>query len=335
MSIKNSSQTIKLRDLRLPEDYTQMAELFNLIEPGSTTVESLMGEDAHVPATNHLSYDDNRLLVGFGRTRVVAETEDEKMIGFGACFRAPWTEPGTVGSTFCVHPNFRSQGVGEMLLYHIEEWAKTNQASVLTSIVMDWIHGSLAFVQKRGFMLDAHVFELELNTAQFDASKYEELVNQCRSTGIKFTTLADIQDEEAEKKLYELYVETSKDNPGQYGNVSPFEEWKKAFFQADLYRAEWIIIASRGNDFAGFTQLLKTDEDGVVYTNYTGVKNDYRHRGIAKSLKVIAINAAKAEGVQTITTDSEENNAPMQHINQSFGFVPGNGHYRIVKQLKS
>ena len=170
--------------------------------------------------------------------------EDGQIIGYGACFRAPWTDPGTVGSTFCVHPYFRSQAVGEMLLLYIENWAETNQASVLTSIVMDWNDGSLAFVQKRGFIIDAHVFDLELNIAQFDICKNEEIVNQCMYLGIEFTTLADIQDEEAEKKLYELYAETSKDNPGQYGNVAPFEEWKKEFFPVELYRDDWIFIAT-------------------------------------------------------------------------------------------
>ena len=36
MSTKN--QLIKLREVNIPEDYVQMAELFNLIEPGSTSV---------------------------------------------------------------------------------------------------------------------------------------------------------------------------------------------------------------------------------------------------------------------------------------------------------
>ena len=304
MTNENSIQTIKLREVSVPEDYAQMEALFNLIEPGSTTIASLEEEDSHVPASSSLKIDENGHLVGFGRTRIIAETEDGKMIGYGACFRAPWVEPGSVGSTFCVHPDFRSQGVGELLLSHIEDWAKKHQASVLTSIVMDWIKESVPFVKKRGFLLDAHIFELELDVAQFNAFHNEALVNQVKKMGIQFTTLADLQDEASEIKLYELYVETSKDNPGQYGDVGPFEQWKKEFFPANSSREDWIFIAV-----------------------------DDRGRGIAKALKVIAINAAKVAGVKTITTDSEENNAPMQHINKTLGFLPGNGHYRIIKQL--
>lgn len=329
MSIKHSSKNISLREVRVPEDYNQLAVLFNRIEPGSTTVEALMEEDAHIPAHSNLKLNDDGRLIGFGRTRVVAETANGQMIGYALCFRAPWTDPGTVGSTFCVHPDFRNQGVGEMLLSFIVNWAKEQQASEMTSIVMDWIDGSLAFVQKRGFVLDAHVYELTLALEQFDVTKYKENLGD----RIKFTTLADIQSDEAIKKLYELFKETSKDNPGQYGNVAPFEEWIKEFLPENLYREDWIFIAMDGEEFVGLTQLLKTDDRGVVYTNYTGVKETYRHRGIAKALKVLAIKAAKAEGVHTITTDAEEKNQPMQQMNRSFGFVPGQGHYRVVKQL--
>ena len=330
MSINHSSEKANLRDIKVPEDYCRLAELFNLIEPGSTTVEALKEEDSHIPVQTNLKLDDNGLLVGYGRTRVVVETADGQIVGYGACFRAPWTDPGTVGSTFCVHPDFRSQGIGEMILAYIEEWAKKQQASVMTSMVMDWIDGSLTFVEKRGLKLDAHVFELELNLAQFDAAKYEQVIDD----EIKFTTLAELHNDEAVKKLYDLFVETSKDNPGQYGSVEPFVEWKKEFLPENLYRYDWIYIAVDGDEFAGFTQLLKTDVEGVLYTNYTGVKAKYRHKGIAKALKLLAIKAALAEGANTITTDSEETNEPMQHINRSFGFVPGQGHYRVVKQLK-
>ena len=84
----------------------------------------------------------------------------------------------------------------------------------------------------------------------------------------------------------------------------------------------------------GVTQLFTTEEEGVLYTNYTGVHKAYRGRGIAKALKLLSIDCAIKAGAHTTTTDSEENNTPMQSINRSLGYVPGKGHYRILKQLK-
>lgn len=324
----------RLREIRIPEDYEQIANLFNLIEPGSTTAESLEEEDQQMPTTSNLKLNENGLLVGFGRTRVIAESEDGLIIGYGASYRAPWVEPGQLASIFCVHPDFRGQGVGSMLLSHIENWANEQEASVLLTIVMDWIDASLPFVQKRGFSLDAHVFDLELDLNQFDSTKLTGFAKQVTNSGIQFMTLADLPEEESLHNLYDLCVETSKDNPGQYDSLPPYDQWRKEFLPEDSSRNDWVFIAVDGKRFVGVTQLFKTEDDGVVYTNYTGVQKEYRGRGIAKALKLKSIDTAIQAGAKTMTTDSEESNSPMQHINRSLGYIPGNGHYRILKHLK-
>lgn len=336
MSLKKTSEisTLRsLRDIKIPEDYQELANLLNLIDPGSTSAQALEEEDQQMPAASNLRLDENGKLVGFGRTRVIAENKDGKIIGYGASFRAPWVDPGQVGSVFCVHPDYREQGIGQSILTHIENWAKEHQASVLSSIVMDWIGGSLSFAEKRGFSLDAHVFDLELSLSQFDPAKYVGTVKLVQNNGIQFITLADLPGEESERKLYDLCVETSQDNPGQYGSLPPFAQWREEFFPHDISRSDWTFIAIDGERFVGVSQLFSTENAGEIYTNYTGVRKEYRGRGIAKALKLLSINAAIQEGAHTMTTDSEENNGPMQHINRSLGYVPGKGHYRILKQL--
>ncbi|WP_172971138.1 GNAT family N-acetyltransferase [Bacillus sp. THAF10] len=71
-----------------------------------------------------------------------------------------------------------------------------------------------------------------------------------------------------------------------------------------------------------------------MYTNYTGVHKEYRGRDIAKALKALSIETARKAGAQTMTTDSEKSNAPIQHLNRTFGYIPGKGHYRILKRLR-
>jgi GNAT superfamily N-acetyltransferase len=337
MSLNNSSHLktrATLRDIKIPEDYQSIAHLLNMIEPGSTTARSLEEEDQQMPATSNMKIDENGLLVGFGRTRIIAESGEGAIIGYGASFRAPWTNAGQLSSIFCVHPDFHRKGVGTMIYSHLENWARENQASLLTSIVMDNIEGSLPFADKNGFTIDAHIFELELKLPTFDSTKYANTIREASDYGIQFITLADLQGEYSEKKLYDLYVETSKDNPGQYGSLPPFAQWQKEFMPEENSKKEWVFIAMDGDQFIGVTQLFQTEDEGVAYTNYTGVLKEFRGRGIAKALKLLSIDTAKKEGYHTMTTDSEENNAPMQHINRSLGYQPGNGHYRILKPLK-
>lgn len=337
MSLKNSSEAstiTRLRDIRIPEDYEELAILLNLIDPGSTTAKSLEEEDQQMPTTSNLKLNENGLLIGFGRTRVIAENEEGQIIGYGSSFRAPWVDPGNVGSTFCVHPDFREQGVGGKILEHLENWATEHQASVLSSILLDWIEPSLPFVQKRGFSVDAHVFDLELDLKQFESTKFADSVEQVKHSGIEFVTLADLPGEQSEQKLYELCVETSKDNPGQYGSLPPFAQWRNEFLPEDSLRPDWVFLAVDGGRFVGVTVIFSTENAGEIYTNYTGVQKEYRGRGIAKALKLLSINTAITAGAQTMTTDSEENNAPMQYVNRYLGYIPGRGHYRILKSLR-
>ena len=56
-------------------------------------------------------------------------------------------------------------------------------------------------------------------------------------------------------------------------------------------------------------------------TVFTGVVRSHRRRGIAKALKVLAIDYAHRQGYQLIKTDNEEHN-PMFQINLALGFQP-------------
>lgn len=331
MTINNTK--VRLRDLRLPEDYVHLAHLFNTIEPGSTTAEALEDEDRHIPQTSTLTLNDNGLLTGFGRIRVIAENTDGHVIGYGASWRAPWSDPGELASTFCVHPSYQRKGVGELILSHIVNWATSHKASILLSEVRDWILGSLPFAQKHGFLQEAHIFELGLNLNHLDLTKFADPVHKLKDSGLTFVTLADIPGEVSEKKLYDLYVETSKDNPGQSGSLPDFPQWRKSALPEDCSRDKWVFIALDGDDFIAVSTLFSTEETEVMYTDYTGVSQAYRGRGIAKALKLLSIQAAINEGAHTMKTDTEAGNEAMQKLNRSLGYLPGKGHYRIRKQL--
>jgi GNAT superfamily N-acetyltransferase len=329
----NISTIIRLRDLQLPEDYKHIALLFNSIEPGSTTLESLEDEDRHIPQKSTLTLNDQGLLSGFGRIRVLAEHSYGQVVGYGASWRAPWSDPGELASSFCVHPDFQRQGVGELILAHLESWAGSHKASVLLSEVKDWIPGSLPFAQKHGFLLDTHIFELRLNLNQIDLTNFADSVHRLQNSCITFVTLADISGEVSEKKLYDLYVDTSKDNPGQFGNLPAFPEWRKEALPEDCSQEKWVFIALDGDRFVGVSTLFSTEETGVMYTDYTGVDRLYRGRGIAKALKLLSIQSALNEGAHTMTTETEAGNEAMQKLNRGLGYLPGKGHYRIRKAL--
>jgi hypothetical protein len=223
----------------------------------------------------------------------VAEHSDGQVIGYGASWRAPWSDPGELASTFCVHPDYQRQSVGELILSYLENWAASHKASVLLSEVKDWITGSLPLAKKHGFLLDAHIFELRLNLNQLDFTKIADPIHRLKESGIIFVSLADIPGEVSEKKIYDLYVETSKDNPGQSGNLPAFPQWRNEALPEDCSQEKWVFIALDGDDFVGVSTLFSTEDTGVMYTDYTGVKSNYRGRGIANFETTFHANCSK------------------------------------------
>jgi RimJ/RimL family protein N-acetyltransferase len=63
-------------------------------------------------------------------------------------------------------------------------------------------------------------------------------------------------------------------------------------------------------------------ENGVAYTNFTGVARTERGKGIALALKLRALRALKARDVKLFGTTNDEQNAAMRGINRKLGYVP-------------
>lgn len=330
--------TFSLRPFQIPEDYVALSTFYNQLQPGVLTPDDLAAEDKQIPAQSRLFLDTDNRLGGFGRERIVAEcTKTKAMIGYAQIWRAPWTPPGCLSSLFYVEPEHRGQGVGTALLSHLIQWAKQQQADIVMSELKDWISHSLAFVSRHGFTVDAHVFELHLDLDTFDASEEEEIRSSLEQCGITFCTLADLSpiQEQSLEKLYHLYAETIRDNPGHVGDLPELDEWRREAFPQDSCDPELVFIAADGYRFVGVTTVFHTDQPTVKYTDYTGVVTDYRGRGIARALKLLSIHSVKKLGARTLSTETEAKNPPMQAVNRKLGYVPGKGHYRVVKHLQA
>ncbi len=324
----------RLRAVHVPDDYGRIAALYTRIEPSCTvTAEDIREQDTGIPTEDNLSSDPGGLLVGHGRERVLAVDVLDHAIGFGTVWRAPWTPPGALASLFGVDPAYRRQGVGTALLTHLESWGRQRKARVLMAEIPDHPTDNLLFVQTRGYAVDAHVVTSALDLASSDHGRFDSVIEMVQGTGIRFLTLADDPDGQAESKLYVLYRDTLRDNPGHVGDLPDFAQWRTEAIDASTTRKDWVLIAVEGDRYVGVTTMLPTEEPGIAYTDYTGVDRAYRGYGIALALKLLSFRAARSAGLSTMTTETEASNAPMLAVNRKLGYRPGPGRYRIIKQL--
>ncbi|WP_088833703.1 GNAT family N-acetyltransferase [Paenibacillus tyrfis] len=328
--------SIELRPLRLPDDYEALAALLNTHWSEPCTAQRLEEDDAKLYTVGHTYLDENGLLAGYDRTRCVAVTEQDVLVGYVWSWRAPWTEPGHLNNTLIVSGEYRRQGAGQLLLEHVIDWGIALGATTLVTEVWDDHPDALQFAERRGFAVERHAFQsvLELDRVDPERLREAETLKLLESGGVRFLTLADEPGEESERKLYELYKETLVDIPGYTGEVPGIQEWRKWYLMAEGYAPEQVIIAADGDNYVGVTNVLHNRLTNGMYHEYTGVKRAYRGRKIAQGLKIKAMLLAKERNAAYIRTDNDSMNAPMLRINRSLGYEPLRGTYRLTAKLR-
>ncbi|HEU4964791.1 MAG TPA: GNAT family N-acetyltransferase [Bacilli bacterium] len=312
-----------VRPMQTPEDYAAVAALLH------TEAEELALADETIPQEDRPAKDEEGRITGFYRERVVAVDEEGNVVGYAASWRAPWAIAGTLGSHLIVDPSVRGRGVGRLLYDHLEAWCHKIEADVLFSELKEGEPDALAFVERRGFAIDRHLFTSTLHMDAYDEAKFAGVVDGVKASGIRFAQGEAVWEQTTEDELYQLFADTCRDNPAM---LTPplFDEWRDSVRECP---PQYLFVAFDGDRPVGLTQQLEMEEDGL-YNEYTGVHTDYRGRHIALALKLLLLEEAKRYDVTYMQADNDSENLGMLAVNSKLGFVPNLGNYRIMKDLR-
>lgn len=297
-----------LRTANLPTDYPRIAELLGTAITPPFTAAELAREDAEMPP-------------GSIKEQIVAATPSGDVIGYARAHRYPNTKAGKFYIYLVVDPAVRGQGAGAALLGAIERFARAHGADYLLGDVRDNDPASLAFMERRGYSVQRHSFYSVLDLTAWDPARFAGVSEQVRAGGIEIIAT------EAEREVYELMSHTMTDLPGyEAQSFMTFETWRSAFRKPESH----IIAAAEGDRFVGVTILERMD-DGSYYTPHTSVLKEYRGRQIALALKLAAVDYARSQGAQSMSTGNDSLNAPMLAVNRRLGYVPTAGSYDVAK----
>lgn len=232
-----------------------------------------------------------------------------------------------------VASEYRGQGIGSALWDNMEKDLKELGATRLGSDVFDNDPQSLAFAERRGFAIDQHFFNYELDLTTFDETSYLAAVTALEAQGIRFCTLADFPDTpETRHKLYDLNISYTMDNTNTRAPWT-FPGFEEFVIQAPWFRREGQLLAVDGDHWIGMAPVSLFPETHSAYNLHTSVLPAYRGRKIATSLKVLAARYARQNGALSILTDNNLRNAPILAINRKMGYKPQPGKYTLVCEL--
>ncbi len=266
--------------------------------------------------------------------------QNGETVGYGVFFHMPWLyDPQRFFINGGVLEQYRGRGIGQALYDHIlrcmREAYDGNELHTWTTESRPF---SIRFLEKRGFVEKMRNWESRLDTANFDFSRYAGVAAKVAANGVQIKTLTELleEDPDAMRKLYELEWVLSQDVPAAREPTKvPFEDWIERHSEKHkgfIPEGNFIAVAADG-DYVGVSTLWRSLGSDMLYIGLTGVKREWRRKGIARALKVRAIRLAKDMGDRVICTWNEQNN-PMYLLNLELGFVTQPAEILYINELE-
>src|SRR6185369_4496627 len=142
---------------------------------------------------------------------------------------------------------------------------------------------------------------------------------------ILITTFAEerVRDPRCVEKLYELTTLLSQDDPARGPFVPPAYNPREALMWMEMKYVlpEAYFIAKRGDEYVGVSDVsLFEAMPGGLTQGLTGVKRDYRRRGLATALTLHGIAYAQSHGYQLMQTFIKPQQAAIRALNEKLGF---------------
>ncbi len=318
MTIENDlAGKITIRDFG-PDDYERVAEIYRTINPGNpVNAEDIRKSDEHLGKDKHIL--ERRVAL-----------KDNTLVGVCHYSHQPSNfHPQKFFMALHVDPAWQHQGIGTALYERvIEELQRLNAIAVRASTKEDRI-ASTSFLRNRGFEEVNRSWEYNLAVQEFDPSKFQGYEAKVKEQGIAIATLEEeTKDPECYRKLYSLALEVAAD----LLDVSrlTLEEFKQMLQRPDIL-PKGFFIAKDGNNYVGLSMLAS--EKQTLHQSVTGVRREYRGRGIATALKLRGIEFAKQYGTNTIKTVNDSSNQPIIAINENLGYKRQAGTIAFEKKL--
>ena len=303
----------KLRQFEL-QDYEALVEIDHAIYPEYRySAEEWRYDDEHFDRTK------------YALKRYVAQAGGE-VLGYGQYRHSPHMfHPQRFWLTVAVPPQHQGRGIGRALYNRLNEELEALRAEIIWAQVREDHPAGLTFAERRGFREKMREWESWLDIERFDFAKFKDETEKAKSLGIEITTLVEERERDPQclEKLYELQnlIMADVPSPAPY-TAPPFEHFLDTVIRHPESISEAYFIAKDGKTYVGQSDLWRSKEEPRdLYQGLTGVRREYRKRGIAMALKLQTIEYAKAHGFRVIKTWNNSKNVGMLHVNQKLGFA--------------
>ena len=311
-----------------PSEYERFAEIRSAMFPHDS-----------MSAREMQSFDDNLDRSKYYLQRYSCySTDTGKIVGLGEIGHMPrMFHPHKFRIGIFVDPSRQNSGIGQYVYENLMRHSADLKAIELWAFAKEDVPLSAAFLTKRGFEERFRTWQSRLNPSTVDMQKFSQYLESANKAGIAFRSLAQEMelDPDCYKKLYELNQTLMADvpTPNPYTPV-PFEQWFSFDMKDPGLLPEAYVIAKDGAKYVGLSTIRRLDKaPHVLFQALTGVRREYRGKGIAFAMKLRIIQYAQNNGIERIKTENATTNARILAINTKLGFKRQAGWIVFSKQL--
>ncbi len=313
-----------IRPAQFPDDYESIAQVLNAEAPDwPVTAEQLARED-------ELRDPDLPRIV------LVAEEGGlggKRLAGVATAGQDPMAHrEGKLKIDLRVPPDLQGRGTGKALYEALMERLAPLHPTELLTEVWATLERPIRFVRERGFVEAWQRIDFTLDVKGFDFTRYEGLEERVSALGIAIKTYAGLErDPRRLEKLWDLDRELWQDVPyGEAVTRPGLERFEKELVLSPDFLPEACFVAVCGDAFAGYSLLLQGK--GYYDTDMTGVRREYRGRGLATLLKIYGIRYAQDHGGCELRTVNDSVNTAMLALNEKLGYKRQGATIRFVKK---
>jgi GNAT superfamily N-acetyltransferase len=261
---------------------------------------------------------------------------DGSLVGSAYVGQSTWLPPTTMVLFVLVHPDYQGRGFGREILERAEATATEGGAEALLGWAERAVPRTMQFLERAGFREVDREWESTLDLSRCDIAELQQLVDRATSSGVRIVSAGSLAADRADWKhdLHRLYTDIEMDVPTRHPvQRMPFDDFN-ALSLGRQFLADGFFVALDGNQLVGLTEPTPVDDvAGAISQSLTGVRSDYRGRGIASALKAQTAVWAIKSGYTSIRTENAQSNAAMLAVNDRLGFERDHATIEYFKNL--
>ncbi len=260
-------------------------------------------------------------------------TEGREIIAWADGYMSKKTHPAFETNNHIAHwdmvvlAQYHRKGIGSALLQKIIDNTKQHERTLI-QVGSDQPSGH-QFCKKYGGTEAIKGSENRLQITDVDWVMISEWIEDGKKKApmVSLEMFNDVPDKDIEEYCV-IYTETMNQQP--MGEIEGRMRLTPESRRMDEERRKksgciWTTLISRESDgkISGLTEFFYyPDKPSILFQNLTGVKEEYRSRGLGKWLKAKMLKWIHSEypEVKTIVTGNATTNAPMLSINNRIGF---------------